>query len=97
MENKENRLEQIFWKEGKFVNSKGKEVKAKQIGKSSLLETCAHGNLGDYLLEILDSLKRKEKIYEEVNAFLKGDELQNVGTFSLGYCVSIQSFNLYKI
>ena len=32
-----NRLEQIFWKGGKFVNTKGKEVNPKEIGKSHVI------------------------------------------------------------
>jgi hypothetical protein len=32
-----NKLEQIFWRNGKYVNSKGKEVEPKEIGDTHVV------------------------------------------------------------
>jgi len=55
-----NKLEQIFWKDGKFVNTKGKEVDPKEIGKSHVIGL-------NFPFKEEEILKRAEEIISDKN------------------------------
>lgn len=48
---KSQNLEQIFWKDGKYLDNKGNEVKSEPIGIPSILVWRFNGNKRDYLNE----------------------------------------------
>ncbi len=93
----EKTLEEIFWKEGKFVNSKNEEVKPEPIGRPRMysciraisikLNKCHE--LGLY--EDYQGFIEKNKI----NAYMQGKESnRQIGRGTLRYLFPIQ---FYKI
>lgn len=85
-------LEEISYKEGKFVNRKGKEVRPEPIGESQII-SMNNQSLDESSVWISNywyRLIEKDKKYNEANVFAKGVSwLDGLNT--------IQSFNFYKI
>lgn len=82
-------LEQIFWKDGKFVNKKGKIVKASPIGKPRIIYTKSVRGIHKYL--------KFEDL--EANAFIKGElnsEEVEVGRIE-SYTNYSRAIQFYKI
>ncbi len=63
----ENKLEEIFLKNGKFVNSKGKKVDPEIVSLPRMIHKYRDLNINQ---AIIKSLKERD---EEANAFLLGD------------------------
>jgi hypothetical protein len=65
----ENKLERIFWKDSKWVDSNGNEVKPEPIGEPHD-QMCPYVTTESRLTnEILDFLIKKDKKYEEANSY----------------------------
>ena len=84
----ENKLEQIFWKDGKFLDDKGKEIKPEPIGVSQMIEVVTSRFIGGTMISpnyekelnnslstLLESLQKGDKRYVEINAFSKGKDV----------------------
>jgi len=101
----EKRLEEIFWKEGKFVDGKGSEVKSEFIGPSICvnyelitpsLESKPIRKFESELTRRLNCLKNESSIYKEANAYLMGDEI-NVPKMRDHFYDRKYTLNLVKI
>ena len=87
-------LEEIFWKDGKFVNSKGEEVNPIPIGEPKIIEMRALSYNNPY--GILIESEKYDKKYKEVNAYIKGISQRGLGgDFSVP--LTIFSFYFFKI
>ncbi len=99
------KLEEIFWKEGKFVNANGKEVKPKSIGTSHNIRTNyplhSLGMARNYELpdekipEKLEELQKRDKSFLNVNAYSVGG--YEVFTTTNDVLKPSFSINFYKI
>lgn len=90
-------LEQIFWKEGKFVKKNGEEVKAEAIGNPKIIynheRNSSYETLKIATLKLLN-LQIKEKEYGNVNRYCLGEKAPNDRDLENDRNISIQ---FYKI
>jgi hypothetical protein len=93
-----NNLEQVFWRKGKFVNSKNKEVNPKQIGETYAVKL-------NYPFRYEEILKRAEEISSnpkiknssEINAYMIGSGVEATYSFINEPCLIDVSLEFYKI
>ena len=68
------KLEILFWKKGKIIDSKGKDLtdKAKGIGgrEEKMFGFTNKKKFEYYALNLLDNLKKTNKMYEDVNSYV---------------------------
>ena len=80
------RLEKIFWKEGKIINDQGHDLtdKAEGIGGIQKVDLFHKKDFKNYVLKLLDELRKTNSIYEKANSFviLKKFKKESPGTIS---------------
>lgn len=86
----ERRLKEIFWKEGKIIDSQGNDITEKARGIEGMEEVILNEDkhdFEDYVLVHLNDLKKTDKIYETVNSYiiLNKSYLPPRGTLSFGF------------
>ena len=85
----ENKLEKISWKNQKWINEKGKEVKPEPIGIPRTVRIMDRP-IFDYAEFTLNNLIAENKEYQKVNAFIPGflyiEEKQVLIYKSLQFC-----------
>lgn len=93
-----NKLEQVFWEEGKFVDNKNKEVDPKEIGKSYVVRL-------NFPFNEEEILKKSEEIFSnyriknssEINAYIIGTGVKAFYSFITEPCLLDVSLSFYKI
>jgi hypothetical protein len=93
-----NKLEQVFWRKGKFVTSKNKEVDPKEIG-----ETRVSGlNYPFRYEEILKKLEENSSNFHisdisQINAYMIGNGVETCYSFISEPRLLYVSLGFYKI
>jgi len=105
-----NKLEEIFWKEGKFVKTNGEEINPKPIGKPKLVQWGPYSSLetkkvmemmpNGILIQLpyhLKILQEENSEYSKVNSFSRviSDKSEGISPHKNFYLGYL--FNFYKI
>jgi hypothetical protein len=85
---KQNKLERIFWKKGKFVDSKDNEVNLKQIGKT-------HATKLSFPLSEGEIIKKADS--SDINAYMIGSGSSEPYSSITEPCSMYISLSFYKI
>jgi hypothetical protein len=91
-------LEEIFWKEGRFVNKNDKAVKTESIGSPVIIynhERNSSHQTRDLVMSRLLDLQNKDITYKEANGYCLGEKASwDLNHFENDRNTSVQ---LYKI
>lgn len=93
-----NKLEQIFWRKGKFVISKDKEVDPKEIAELPIVQL-NYPFQYDEIARKLEELPSKKNIKNspEINAYMIGSEVEACYSFIAEPCLEYFTLGFYKI
>ena len=94
------KLERLAWKDGKIVDSKSNDLtdKAKGVGGKKEITLSRKKEFKNYVLKLLDDLKKTNKIYEKVNSYVVLKELkENVSSGAIGSSLFTYEFQYSQI
>jgi hypothetical protein len=91
-----NNLEQVFWKDGKYVNIKDKEVDPKQIGKDHAVRLNFPFK-EDEILKKAEYIISKNGYSSEINSYIIGTGATKFYSYITEPCVLDVSLSFYKI
>jgi hypothetical protein len=91
-----NKLEQVFWKGGKFVNTKGKEVDPKQIGQSHVVRLNFPFS-GEEILKKSEDIILKKNYSSEINSYIICGGVEACYLFITEPCLIDVSIDFCKI
>jgi len=95
----EGELERLAWKDRKIVDSKSNDLtdKAKGVGGKKEITLSRKKEFKNYVLKLLDDLKKTNKIYEKVNSYVILKELKKERSWSCGASIFIYEFQYSQI
>ncbi len=91
-----NKLEQVLWKKGKFIDGGGKEVDPKQIGKLHVVRLNFPFN-EEEILGRAEEIILNKKYSSEINAYMIGSGVTAFYSFITEPCLIDVSLGFYKI